>query len=64
MEVTGESIRYDGPNETNSRGSRWPVISRTNNASSRLTLADEKARRSQVFIIIKKFWRCVFHFDL
>ncbi|CAF3391299.1 unnamed protein product [Rotaria sp. Silwood1] len=42
-----DSIRYDGSNETNNRPSRWPVLSRTNNVTNRMTPSDEKAQRSQ-----------------
>lgn len=45
-EANGEIFRYDVPNETSNRNTRWPVISRAH----RLTPADEKQRRSQVFI--------------
>ncbi len=46
--MNSESIRYEGSSESNHRGSRWPMISRPNNAANRTTPADDKVRRSQV----------------
>ncbi|CAF3908164.1 unnamed protein product [Rotaria sp. Silwood2] len=42
-----DSVRYDGTNDTNNRSSRWPVLSRTNNVTNRMTPSDEKTQRSQ-----------------
>jgi hypothetical protein len=53
VDANGDSVRYDGSSETFVRGSRWPMISRTNRA----TPADDKIRRSQVSKALKKFDR-------
>ncbi|CAF3587047.1 unnamed protein product [Rotaria sordida] len=47
VDTNSDSTRNDGSNETNNRTSRWPVLSRTNNTTNRMTPNDERAQQSQ-----------------
>ncbi|CAF3759960.1 unnamed protein product [Rotaria magnacalcarata] len=47
-DANNEQARYESTNNINGRPNRWPTLTTTQALSSRLTTAEEKARRSQV----------------
>ncbi len=55
QEVSTDGIRYESSNSINNRPNRWPTLTQTHISNGRLTTAEEKARRSQVFIKLRNF---------
>ena len=49
QDSNGDIVRFEGSNGMSNRQNRWPILTTTQNPNSRLTVAEEKARRSQVF---------------
>ncbi|CAF3429627.1 unnamed protein product [Rotaria socialis] len=47
-DANNEQARYESTNNINGRPNRWPTLTTAQASSSRLTTAEEKARRSQV----------------
>ena len=51
---SNDITRYEGSNGANNRSNRWPTLSQTQISNGRVTTADEKVRRSQVYRKEKK----------
>ena len=51
----GDIVRFEGSNNINNRPNRWPSLTQAQVSNGRLNTAEEKVRRSQVFIYSSKF---------
>lgn len=59
-DASSDGVRFEGSNGMSNRPNRWPTLSQTQLPNGRLSTADEKSRRSQVFIKIQGI---LFHFS-